>query len=175
MPFPGSHRAPSDDPLSVAGHFEGQFNGPDLLQQHDFSFSWEVYHRPDHGKVESSQADALWIIRVIGGGPARIVLGFMIAAAFLSMWISNTATAIMMLPIGMAIIYEMEAKFSPAQTHNFTVALMLGIAYACSVGGLATIVGTPPNLSFVRIFEITFPQAGSITLVSGSCWGCLWA
>lgn len=106
---------------------------------------------------------ALWIIRVVGGGPARIVLGFMIAAGFLSMWISNTATAIMMLPIGMAIVYEMETKFSAAQTHNFTVALMLGIAYACSVGGLSTIVGTPPNLSFVRIFEITFPQAGSIS------------
>jgi sodium-dependent dicarboxylate transporter 2/3/5 len=105
---------------------------------------------------------ALFIIRLIGGGPARIVLGFMAAAAFLSMWISNTATAIMMIPIGLAIITQMEAKFDVSETHNFTVSLMLGIAYACSMGGVATLLGTPPNLSFARIFEITFPQAPSI-------------
>ncbi|QTA86253.1 SLC13 family permease [Desulfonema magnum] len=105
---------------------------------------------------------ALFIIRLIGGGPSRIVLGFMVAAAFLSMWISNTATAIMMVPIGMAIISQMEAKFSAEETHKFTVGLMLGIAYACSLGGVATLVGTPPNLSFARIFEITFPEAQPI-------------
>jgi sodium-dependent dicarboxylate transporter 2/3/5 len=105
---------------------------------------------------------ALFIIRVIGGGPSRIVLGFMAAAAFLSMWISNTATAIMMVPIGMAIIAQMEAKFSIEETHKFTLGLMLGIAYACSVGGMATLVGTPPNLAFVRIFSITFPTATPI-------------
>jgi sodium-dependent dicarboxylate transporter 2/3/5 len=86
----------------------------------------------------------------------------MVAAAFLSMWISNTATAIMMVPIGMAIVSQMEAKFSPEETHKFTLGLMLGIAYACSVGGMATLVGTPPNLAFVRIFAITFPTAKPI-------------
>jgi solute carrier family 13 (sodium-dependent dicarboxylate transporter), member 2/3/5 len=106
---------------------------------------------------------ALFIIRLIGGGPARIVLGFMAAAAFLSMWISNTATAIMMVPIGMAIIYQLEEKFQAQDTHSFTVGLMLGIAYACSLGGVATLVGTPPNLSFSRIFEITFPSAPPVT------------
>lgn len=105
---------------------------------------------------------ALFIIRVIGGGPSRIVLGFMVAAAFLSMWISNTATAIMMVPIGLAIVSQMEEKFSVVETHKFTLCLMLGIAYACSVGGIATLVGTPPNLAFVRIFEITFPEATPI-------------
>ena len=105
---------------------------------------------------------ALFIIRLIGGGPSRIILGFMAAAAFLSMWISNTATAIMMVPIGLAIVLQMEAKFDEEKTHKFTVALMLGIAYACSVGGVATLVGTPPNLSFARIFEITFPKATPI-------------
>jgi sodium-dependent dicarboxylate transporter 2/3/5 len=102
---------------------------------------------------------ALWIIRRIGGGPSRIILGFMVAAAFLSMWISNTATAIMMVPIAMAIILQLEEKFGTSACHAFTVALMLGIAYACSLGGMATLVGTPPNLSFARIFEITFPNA----------------
>lgn len=106
---------------------------------------------------------ALWIIRIIRGGPSRIILGFMIAAAFLSMWISNTATAIMMVPIGLAIIIEMEEKFGTRQIRKFSVGLMIGIAYACSVGGVATLVGTPPNLSFSRIFEITFPEATPIT------------
>jgi len=105
---------------------------------------------------------ALWIIRLIGGGPSRIVLGFMVAAAFLSMWISNTATAIMMVPIGLAIIGQIEERFGVDESHNFTVALMLGIAYACSIGGIATLVGTPPNLSFARIFEISFPSAPPI-------------
>jgi sodium-dependent dicarboxylate transporter 2/3/5 len=105
---------------------------------------------------------ALWIIRIIGGGPSMIVLGFMVASAFLSMWISNTATAIMMVPIGLAIILQMEEEFGKEETHKFTVCLMLGIAYACSMGGVATLVGTPPNLSFARIFEITFPKATPI-------------
>lgn len=106
---------------------------------------------------------ALAIIHAVGGGPARIVLGFMIAAAFLSMWISNTATAVMMVPIGLAMILQIEEEFGKERTHNFTVGLMLGIAYSCSVGGLMTLVGTPPNLSFVRIFEILFPDAPAIS------------
>ncbi len=106
---------------------------------------------------------ALFIIKLIGGGPSRIILGFMLASAFLSMWISNTATAIMMVPIGMAIILQLEEKFDSGDTHKFTLALLLGIAYACSLGGIATLVGTPPNLSFARIFQITFPEAEAIT------------
>ncbi|MCP4902889.1 MAG: SLC13/DASS family transporter [bacterium] len=105
---------------------------------------------------------ALWIIKRIGGGPARIILGFMVAASFLSMWISNTATAIMMVPIGLAIVLQLEEKFGRAASRPFTTALMLGIAYSCSLGGMATLVGTPPNLSFARIFEISFPTAESI-------------
>jgi sodium-dependent dicarboxylate transporter 2/3/5 len=105
---------------------------------------------------------ALNIIHAVGGGPARIVLGFMIAAAFLSMWISNTATAVMMVPIGLAIVLKIEDAFGSERSHPFTVSLMLGIAYGSSVGGLTTLVGTPPNLSFVRIFEILFPDAPSI-------------
>jgi len=106
---------------------------------------------------------ALWIIRLIGGGPSRLVLSFMIAAAFLSMWISNTATAIMMLAIGLAIIGQLERTLGVEPTHRLSVALLLGIAYGASVGGMATLVGTPPNLSFVRIFEILYPQAESIS------------
>ncbi len=106
---------------------------------------------------------ALWIIKLIGGSPSTIILGFMTASAFLSMWISNTATAVMMVPIGLAIISRMEMRFGEDDSRNFSVALMLGIAYACSMGGIATLVGTPPNLSFARIFEITFPKADPVT------------
>ena len=104
---------------------------------------------------------ALAIIEVVGGGPARIVLGFMIAAAFLSMWISNTATAVMMVPIALAIVLQVEERLGD-RAHSFTVGLMLGIAYGCSVGGMTTLVGTPPNLAFVRIHELLFPEAPSI-------------
>lgn len=106
---------------------------------------------------------ALWIIRIIGTGLSTIILGFMGASAFLSMWISNTATAIMMVPMGLAIIRQMEQEFDERNTRGFAVGLMLGIAYGCSVGGIATLVGTPPNLSLIRIFEITFPEAPPIT------------
>ncbi len=105
---------------------------------------------------------ALNIIHFVGGGPARIVLGFMVAAAFLSMWISNTATAVMMVPIGLAICLQIEREAGRDGAHHLAVGLMLGIAYGCTVGGLTTLVGTPPNLSFMRIFEVLFPEAPPI-------------
>ncbi|MGF1612860.1 MAG: SLC13 family permease [Gammaproteobacteria bacterium] len=105
---------------------------------------------------------ALVVIKTIGGGPSRIILGFMVASAFLSMWISNTATAVMMLPIGLSIILQMESEFETEATRNFSVGLMLGIAYAASVGGMATLVGTPPNLAFQRVFELTFPEGPGV-------------
>lgn len=91
---------------------------------------------------------ALNVIRLIGVNASTIILGFMVATAALSMWISNTATAVMMLPIGMAIVAQI--KLSPAaderETDRFGKALMLGIAYSASIGGMATLIGTPPNL-----------------------------
>lgn len=104
---------------------------------------------------------ALNIVSLIGSQPARLVFGFMIATAFLSMWISNTATAIMMLAIGLAVIRQAEESFGTEDTANLSVALLLGIAYSASIGGLATLVGTPPNLALVRIFELSFPEAAA--------------
>lgn len=105
---------------------------------------------------------ALTIIGLFGSRPSRLVLGFMIATAFLSMWISNTATSIMMLAIGLAIIQQAEDAFGADKTRNLSLALLLGIAYSASIGGLATLVGTPPNLALVRIFALSFPQAEAV-------------
>ena len=86
---------------------------------------------------------ALAILTFGGSQPARVVAAFMVATAMLSMWISNTATAVMMLPIGIAILALVDPEDGPLGT-----ALMLGIAYAASIGGVATIIGTPPNAIF---------------------------
>jgi sodium-dependent dicarboxylate transporter 2/3/5 len=105
---------------------------------------------------------ALRIITLFGGSPVSIIIGFMVAGALLSMWISNTATAIMMLPIALSIIFKMENEFGAERAHNFSVTLLIGIAYACTIGGMGTLVGTPPNLAFAKIFKIIFPEAPEI-------------
>jgi len=105
---------------------------------------------------------ALGIVAAVGGGPQRLVLGFMVATAFLSMWISNTATAVMMFAIALSVIRETERRAGAEKCRSFAVALLLGVAYAASIGGMATLVGTPPNLSLVRIHEISFPDADRI-------------
>lgn len=104
---------------------------------------------------------ALQIVRVIGSNPSRMVLGFMVATAFLSMWISNTATALMMLPIALAVILSMR-EVHGGRLGGFAPSLLLGIAYSASIGGLATPIGTPPNISFLRILEILYPEAPAI-------------
>ena len=80
---------------------------------------------------------AIATVRLVGTDARRVLLGFMLASALASMWISNTATAVMMLPIAMAV--------TGGARGGFSTALLLGIAYACSIGGVATLIGTPPN------------------------------
>ncbi|MCK7524178.1 MAG: SLC13 family permease [Ignavibacteriales bacterium] len=101
---------------------------------------------------------ALKIITIFGGSPTSIILGFMASGALLSMWISNTATALMLLPIGMAVIQKLENEFGQEKTHNFTVTILLSIAYSCSLGGVATLIGTPPNLVMVKMLEDAFSK-----------------
>jgi sodium-dependent dicarboxylate transporter 2/3/5 len=104
---------------------------------------------------------ALQTIRIVGTSPSRIVLGFMLAAAFLSMWISNTATAMMMMPIGLAVIHQVTDFLKESQSaidtaptkFRFGIALMLSIAYGSSIGGVGTIIGTPPNTILVGYLE----------------------
>jgi len=113
---------------------------------------------------------ALKMIQMIGASPRRILLGFMLATAFLSMWISNTATTMMMVPIALAIIIKLRES-SGRKMQRFSVVLLIGIAYAASIGGIATLIGTPPNLSFSRIFAIYFPQAPEITFATWFLFG----
>ena len=98
---------------------------------------------------------ALNIIKIIGTNIKKIILGFMVATAFLSMWISNTATSVMMLPIGIAIVKQMKDLQSTPENENliFGKALMLSIAFSASIGGVATLIGTPPNLVFAGIIQ----------------------
>jgi sodium-dependent dicarboxylate transporter 2/3/5 len=122
-------------------------------------------------KWELHRRISLTILNIIGGTPSRMILGFMTATAFLSMFISNTATAIMMVPIAIAVVTSMEKNTSRSDTGRFAVSLMLAIAYSASIGGLATLVGTPPNLAFHRIYEITFPNAPEISFGNWMMFG----
>tara|TARA_A100001011_G_scaffold312186_1_gene329484 strand:- start:1542 stop:3011 length:1470 start_codon:yes stop_codon:yes gene_type:complete len=101
---------------------------------------------------------ALNTIKFIGTNIKSIILGFMVATAFLSMWISNTAASVMMLPIGMSIISQLVDNPNSIENENkvFAKKLMLSIAYSASIGGVATLIGTPPNLILAGIVEETY-------------------
>ena len=116
---------------------------------------------------------ALVTVLAVGTSPARLVGGFMLASAFLSLWISNTATTVMMLPIGLSLVAILsdqlgstgptgmpgpsEPSSLPGRREaNFATCLMLGIAYAASIGGMGTLIGTPPNLIFAAFVRQTF-------------------
>ncbi len=106
---------------------------------------------------------ALKILSVSGSGYGKILFGFMFATAFLSMWMSNTATAMMMVPVAMSLIYKFTEYLNPADAKKISIGLLLSIAYGASVGGIATLIGTPPNLAFTKIFALNFPNAPEIS------------
>lgn len=100
---------------------------------------------------------ALHLVSRVGSRPSRLVGGFMFATAFLSMWVSNTAVTLMMLPIGLSVVrLAGRGESDTAGASNFGLALMLGIAYGASVGGLGTLVGTPPNAFLAGFLEETY-------------------
>src|SRR5210317_559465 len=113
-----------------------------LLLLGGFLLSKAMEHSGAHRRI------ALGMVNLFGASSGRrLVLGFMVAAALLSMWISNTATTLMLLPVALAVLEATDDK------ERLAVPLMLGIAYAASVGGIGTPIGTPPNLIFMQVYE----------------------
>jgi sodium-dependent dicarboxylate transporter 2/3/5 len=117
---------------------------------------------------------ALWVLRAVGTQPARVVLGFMLATAALSMWISNTATAMMMYPIAMAVVDELSgtlpSELQPEERDrihkSFGLVVMLAVAYSASIGGVGTLIGTPPNVVLAGQYATLFPEAPPLTFLS---------
>ena len=107
---------------------------------------------------------AVTVVRFVGADePKRLIMGFMLAAALLSMWISNTATVLMLLPVALAVISTSSAPRALAAP------LLLGLAWACSIGGLGTPIGTPPTLIFMQVYEDT--TGTSISFSQWMSWG----
>ncbi len=110
---------------------------------------------------------ALHLIRVAGSGPRGLLGGFLLATGFISMWVSNTATTMMMLPIALAVIEQLKRNPQGVPLDpRFATALMLGIAYASNIGGIATLVGTPPNMIFAGQAKALFPHFPEVSFVS---------
>ncbi len=108
-------------------------------------------------KVNLHKRIALYIISKVGGTPNRIIMGFMISTAFLSMWITNTASTVVMLPIAISVIKLLIDKNEfNKDDNNFALSVMLGIAFSANAGGIATIIGTPPNSVLIGLLENEF-------------------
>jgi len=119
---------------------------------------------------------ALHIVSLLGTSLKRVILGFMLATAFLSMWISNTASTLLMTPIGIALVVSLQKSYAKAVGSElsdhverdgplgpFAISLMLGIAWSASIGGLTTLVGTVTNVQFQAIWEKQFPDAPELS------------
>jgi sodium-dependent dicarboxylate transporter 2/3/5 len=106
---------------------------------------------------------ALKILVFIGVSPGRILLGFMAASGFLSMWISNTATTMMMIPIVMSVVVSLEETLKKGNITHYATGLLLAIAYSSSIGGMSTLVGSPTNLVCPRILTLLYPGAPEIS------------
>lgn len=102
---------------------------------------------------------ALRMLITIGSSGAKLVGGFMLVSAVISMWVMNTSTTLMLLPIGLAVcatVAQTIPNFSSKERKHFEVSLLLGIAYAASIGGMSTLVGTAPNIIFVGFMQETY-------------------
>lgn len=106
-------------------------------------------------KVNLHKRIALSIVKLTGTTPNKVILGFMMATAFMSMWISNTASTVVMLPIAMSVINLLisDADGFTKQDQNFALSVMLGIAFSANAGGIATVIGTPPNSVLIGLLE----------------------
>ena len=109
---------------------------------------------------------ALKMLIAVGNSGAKLIGGFMLVSAIISMWVMNTSTTLMLLPIGLAVcasVAETIPNFSQTDRRNFEISLLLGIAYAASIGGMSTLVGTAPNIIFVGFMQETYGLEISFT------------
>ena len=109
---------------------------------------------------------ALKMLIAVGNSGAKLIGGFMLVSAIISMWVMNTSTTLMLLPIGLAVcasVAETIPNFSQRDRRNFEISLLLGIAYAASIGGMSTLVGTAPNIIFVGFMQETYGLEISFT------------
>lgn len=105
------------------------------------------------------QRIALKILMLVGTSPSRILMGVMLTSYLISMWISNTATVMMLLSAVLAVIVQIEKHFKEEHhSHKMASALLIGLAYSATIGGMATLVGTPTNMIFLREYSEKFPQ-----------------
>jgi len=109
---------------------------------------------------------ALKLLVLIGVSPGRILLGFMATSAFLSMWISNTATTMMMIPIVLSVVVSLEEHLTGKAMSRYATGLFLAIAYSASIGGMSTLVGSPTNLVCPQILTLLYPGAPEISFSS---------
>jgi sodium-dependent dicarboxylate transporter 2/3/5 len=114
---------------------------------------------------------ALIIILILGTSQIGIVAGYLFSSALISSFINNTATTMLIFPIGLSIIAKLKENYSDKQISRFSIALMLSIAYGSSIGGITTLIGTQPNLIFLRIFKLNFPKAPDITFTDWLVFG----
>ncbi len=108
---------------------------------------------------------ALKILTLTGSGYGKTLFGFIAATGFLSMWISNTATTMLMLPVVISVTKKIAENIEGADSKKVAIGLLLAIAYSSSIGGMATLIGTPPNLVFVKIYSVMFPEAAEVSFL----------
>jgi sodium-dependent dicarboxylate transporter 2/3/5 len=153
-------------PLFVRGRtFGGEFGGAlaPYLDAYIFLFAGGMCIAAAMQQCDLHRRIALTIMRAIGTDPKRLLFGMILATAFISLWISNTATAAMMVPIGIAVIAQLERRQGGVRLRHFGAAIMMSIAYASNIGGIGTKIGTAPNAQFAGFMakltppvEVTF-------------------
>jgi len=146
--------------ISEPGDVAGQYMDPIIfLYLGGFMLAFAMERWDLHRRV------ALGILSRTGSAPGRILAGVMAATFLISMWVSNTATALMLIPAVMAVIAQV-AEPGREGSDRLAVALLLGLAYAATLGGMATLVGTPPNMYFYSYYQRTFPEDTSLHFAS---------
>lgn len=145
--------------LPITGILDGKTTAVQYMDQTIFLFIGGFIIAIAIERWQLHQRIALKILTIVGSKPVSILFGVMIATFSLSMWISNTATVMMLIPAVLAVIYQIEYHLkNEEQVRKISLALLLGLAYSATIGGMATLVGTPTNMIFLRQYNDKFPD-----------------